>query len=248
MILETFPKIISEMNQAVSGFHKYLLIVLFSMSQAAGQAQTRLSEVDTGRIAPKSIRRFLKQQEKLGMVWFEDFRPSVDETTDTNRFNLNCHRFHLRQSPATAWHAILTTPPSQIWQGRTVSCGFIYSPGSQRVIFPGDNYPGLEPGQIFFIELRILFGLVKFPVGLVVTKVDQGQRTITFSYVSSGPSKGAQTIRLVDDGKGGTEIQHSALHQTGNVIRDRALYPIYHRQAIGEVYRNLKLQLDRLDY
>ena len=189
------------MNQVFSCFHKYLLIILFPIT-IAGQAQTRLSDIDTSRIPQKTIRKFLKDQGKLGIVSFEDFCPSVDETTDASRFDFNCHHFHLRQAPATAWHTFLTAEPTQIWQGQIVSCGFIYSPVSQRVIFPSDNYPGLEPGQIFFIEMRILFGLVKFLVCFVVTKVDPVQRTITFSYVSSGPSKGAQTIRLIDDGKG----------------------------------------------
>jgi hypothetical protein len=234
------------MNQVLSCFHKYFLIILFPIA-IAGQAQTRLSDIDTSRIAQKTIRKFLKDQVKLGIDYFEDFDPSVDETTDASRFDFNCHHFHLRQTPAKAWHTFLTAQPTQIWQGRIVACGFIYSPVSQRGIYPGDNYPGLEAGQIFFIEMRIFFGLVKFPVCFVVTKVDQAQRTITFSYVSSGASKGAQTIRLMDDGKGETEIIHSILHQTGNVIRDRILYPIYHRKAIDEVHRNIQRQLDQLD-
>jgi hypothetical protein len=234
------------MYQAFSRFHKYFLIILFPIT-IDGQAQTRLSDIDTSRIPQKTIRKFLKEQGKLGIDYFEDFRPSIDETTDASRYNFNCHHFHLRQAPVTAWQTLLTAQPTQIWQGQIVACGLVYSPVSQRVIFPGDHYPGLEPGQIFFIEMRILFGLVKFPVGFVVTQVDPVERTITFSYISSGPSKGAQTIRLMDDGKGGTEIRHSTIHKTGNVIRDRTLYPIYHRKAIGEVHRNIKRQLDHLD-
>jgi hypothetical protein len=242
MMFESSPKIISEMNQAFSVFHKYFWILLLPIT-LAGQAQTRLSDIDSGRIPQKTIRKFLKDQGKRGMVYFEDFRPSVDATTDASRFDFKCHHFHLRQTPATAWRTFLTAQPTQIWQGRIISCGFIYSPVSQRVIFPGDNYPGLEPGQIFFVEMRILLGLVKFPVCLVVTEVDPVQRTIAFSYVSSGPSQGTQTIRLIDDGKGETAILHSTIHRTGNVIRDRILYPIYHRKAIGEVHRNIQRQL-----
>jgi len=234
------------MNQVLFCFRKYFSIVLFPITMA-GPAQTPLNDIDTSRIAQKSIRKFLQDQEKLGMVYFEDFRPSVDETTDSGRFNFNCHHFHLRQAPATAWEAFLTAQPTQIWQGHIVSCGLIYSPGSQRVIFPGEDYPGLEPGQVFFLEMRILFGLVRFPVCFVVTEVDPVQRTITFSYISSGQSKGAQTIRLIGDGQGGTEIRHSTIHRTGNVIRDRILYPIYHRKAIGEVHWNIKKELDHLD-
>jgi hypothetical protein len=101
-------------------------------------------------------------------------------------------------------------------------------------------YPGLETGQIFFIEMRVLCGLVKFPVCFMVTQIDESLHAITFSYVSSGSSKGAQTISLVGNGKGGTKIIHSSIHQTENILRDKTLYPIYHRKAIKEVHRNIK--------
>lgn len=233
------------MKRVFPGGIKYLLLLLFPIV-TAGQAQTRLSDIETGRIEQKSIRKFLHAQAKLGMVYFEDFSASVDGTTDRSKFDFDTHSFHLRQAPGSAWHAFLTTPPAKMWRGRTVSCGFIYSPISHRAYFSGDDYPGLAPGQIFFIEMRIFFGLVRFPVCFVVTKVDPEQRTITFSYVSSGASEGEQTIRLMDDGKGETEILHSTIHQTGSVFRDKILYPIYHRKAIRDVHRNIKRHLDHL--
>jgi hypothetical protein len=174
------------------------------------------------------------------MINFEDFQPSVTTQTDTSYFDFNVHRFSLPQPLSVAWNAYLTAHPAQIWQGKVVSCGLIFSPVTKRAIFPEDSYPGLETGQIFFIEMRILCGLVKFPVCFMVTKIDKNKQTITFSYVSSGPSKGSQTIRLIDNGKGGTGIIHSSIHQTENVLRDKTLYPIYHKKAIKEVHRNIR--------
>ena len=227
------------MNQVHPCLRKYILVYLILITGAA-QAQTRLSETDFNRIRQKSIRNFLKGQMESGMVYFEDFRPSVTAQTDTSQFDFNVHHFRLRQAVPLAWNTYITAHPAQIWQGKVVSCGFVYSPVSKRVIFADDNYPGLEPGQIFYIEMRVLCGLVKFPVCFMVTKIDESQRAITFSYVSSGPSKGSQTIRLVDDGKGETEIIHSSNHQTENVLRDKTLYPIYHRKAIQEVHHNIR--------
>lgn len=227
------------MNQACTCFQKYILITLILVTSAV-QAQTRLSGIDNSRVKQKSIRNFLKGQMKTGIVYFEDFRPSVTAQTDTSQFDFNVHHFRLQQSPLLVWNTYITAHPAQIWQGKVVSCGFVYSPVSKRVIFADDKYPGLEPGQIFFIEMRVLFGLVKFPVCFMVTKIDENQHAITFSYVSSGSSKGAQTIRLVGDGKGETEIIHSSIHQTENVLRDKTLYPIYHRKAIQEVHHNIR--------
>jgi hypothetical protein len=226
------------MNRVIPFFQRSILII-FILTSFTTHAQTRLSDIENNRIKQKSIRAFLKNQIEKGIVNFEDFRPSVDAQTDSSQFDSNIHRFHLQQTPAVAWNAYITAHPAKIWQGRIVSCGFIYSPVNKRIIFADDKYPGLESGQIFFIEMRVLCGLVKFPVCFIVTRINESEHSITFSYVSSGSSKGAQTIRLIDSGKGETEILHSSIHQTENVLRDQTLYPIYHRKAIKEVHRNI---------
>lgn len=231
------------MNYTLLNFRKFILIV-FVLISVGSRAQTRLSDINTVLIKQKSIRNFLKGQIEKGIVNFEDFLPSVTTQTDTSQFDFNVHSFRLRQSLPVVWNAYQTSHPAQIWQGKVVSCGFIYSPVSKRVIFGDDKYQGLEPGQIFFIEMRVLCGLVKFPVCFMVTKIDENHHAITFSYVSTGLSKGAQTIRLIDNGKGGTEILHSSIHQTENVLRDKTLYPIYHKKAIKEVHRNIRKLLE----
>lgn len=226
------------MNQVLPSFHRYILII-FILTAFTTQAQTRLSDIDTSRIKQKCIRRFLKSQMDSGIVYFEDFRPSVDEQTDSSRFDFNVHRFHLQQTTAAAWNAYLTAHPAKIWQGKVVSCGFIYPPVSKKIIFSDDSYQGLEFGQIFFIEMRVLFRLIKFPVCFMVTRIDPASHEISFSYIDSGSSKGSQTIKLVDNGKEGTLLLHSSIHQTENVLRDKTLYPIYHRKAIKEVHQNI---------
>lgn len=243
MVFLSILEFIFRMNQIFSCLKLYFFILLVLIS-IAGLAQTRLSDIDTSRMKQKSIRNFLKSQTENGIVNFEDFKPSVNESSDTSRFDSNIHYFCVQQTPEVAWNAYLTSHPAKIWQGKVVSFGFIYSYVSRRVIFSEDSYPGLETGQIFFIEMRILCGLVKFPVCFMVTKIDENKQAITFSYVSSGPSKGSQTIRLTDDVKGGTEIRHSSIHQTENVLRDKTLYPIYHKKAIKEVHRNIRKLLE----
>ncbi len=226
------------MNHVLPSFQRYILII-FILITYASQAQTRLRDTDTSRIKQKSIRNFLKSQMDSGVVNFEDFKPSVDAQADTSKFDSNIHHFQLQQTPAAVWNAYLTAHPARVWQGKIVSCGLIYSPVSKLVIFPDDKYPGLETGQILFIEMRVLCGLVKFPVCFRITQIDENHHAITFSYVSSGSSKGAQTIRLTNDGKGGTKIIHSSIHQTENILRDKTLYPLYHRKAIKEVHSNI---------
>ncbi len=211
------------------------ILVVFS-----SQAQTRLENIKPNCIEQKTIRKFLKRNIENGIANFDDFSPSVTAGTDTGQFDFSSLNFHLQTNLEIVWKTYLTAHPAKIWQSENVNFGFIYSTQRRCIILKNDNYPGLETGQIFFLEMRILLGLFKFPVCFTVTKIDQTKRTISFSYVISSSSKGSQTISFVDDGKDGTKIFHSSLHQTKNRLRDKTLYPIYHRRAIKTIHHNIE--------
>jgi len=230
------------MPQVIFRYRNYLLII-FVLIAFAGHAQTRLCDIDTSRIKQKSIRQFLRTQIENGIVNFEDFNPSVTEQTDTSQFDFNIHRFRLEQSMSKSWNAYLKMHPAQIWQGRITSYGFIYSPSKKQIIYKDDKFPGLEIDQIFVVEMRIFCGLIRFPVCFMVTQIDEIKHAITFSYISSSSSKGSQTIRLIDNGEKGIAILHSSIHKTENVLRDKTLYPTYHKMAIKEVHRNISKML-----
>lgn len=232
----TFAQIAVFMNS----FFRIILLVFFVFCSVAGFSQTPLNSLDINRIKQKSIRKFIVDLERRGIIYFEDLHPSVDSQTDSSKFDTNCHYFRNEHSIDDVWKAYLTVHPAKIWNGRVVSLGFIYSPETKQVVFQEDNYPGLETGQIYFIEMRVFFGLVRFPVSFIVTGVDEEIHSVSFSYIAEGASKGAQTIRLSTNDPTVTEIEHSSIHQTDNVLRDKTLYPIYHKKAIGEVHRNIR--------
>lgn len=218
---------------------RIILSIFFCFCFSSGYSQTKISSLDISRIEQKSLRKFVNELETRGIIYFEDLHPSVDSRTDSSSFDSNCHYFRSKNAIGEVWNAYLNAHPAKIWNGHVVSLGFIYSPTEKRFIFQDDTYSGLGVGQIFFIEMRVFFGLVRFPVSFVVTTVSEKSHTISFSYISEGLSKGAQTIRLSLLGPELTEIVHSSIHQTANVLRDKTLYPIYHKKAIGEVHRNI---------
>lgn len=231
------------MNQNLPRSQIFFIIVFVLISFTC-QSQTRLSDIDTTRIKQKSIRILLKNQIGKGLVNFEDFRPSVDEKTDSSQFEYYESHYFLPQTQATAWNAYLTIHPAKVWQSKVISYGFIYSPVQKSVIFSDDTYPGLEPGQLFFLEFRLISGLVRFPICLLVTQIDRIKHEISFSYIESGPSKGSQTIRLENAGSNETKIIHSSIHKPKTFIRDRIFYPIYHRKAVNEIHRNIRKLID----
>jgi hypothetical protein len=227
------------MNRSYPFLRKFILII-FILISLVGQAQTRLSDIDISRIHQKSIRKFIKDQMERGIETFADFRPSVNGNIDSSRFDFYRHLFSLQQTPAKAWNTYKTAHPDKIWNGKVVSFGFIYSPKNDEIIFQKDAWPGLEPGQLFFLEFRVFCGLYRFPVCFMLTKIDEPTRTILLSYVASGSSTGYQSISLIDNGKGDTEIIHSTIHQPRNILRDKIFYPFYHKKAIGKVHRNIR--------
>lgn len=213
---------------------------LFLLLSILGYSQKRFSEIDFTRISQQTILSFISAQEKMGFTQFDQLLPSVSDTTNICTYDSNCHHFKLKALPEEAWRYYLASHPSRVWNGKVVSCGLIYSPDSDAIIYANDPYDSLCVGQLFFIEMRVFGGLAKFPVCMMVTKIDNLNRTITFSYINSGESKGSQTIQLTENGRGGTKIIHSSYHLTSNPLRDKTLYPIYHKKAISEVHRNVK--------
>jgi len=218
---------------------KIIFFLFFSFCFVSGFSQTKLNSLDLNQIKQKSIRKFIADLETQGVVYFEDLHPSVNSQTDSGKFDSNCHYFRNKHALQEVWNAYLTVHPASIWNGRIVSLGFIYSPRKGQIVFQEDKYDGLELGQVFFIEMRVFFGLVHFPVCFVVTGLNAKQHSISFSYIQEGLSKGAQTIKLIAKNASLTEIKHSSIHLTDNVLRDKTLYPIYHRKAISEVHRNI---------
>jgi hypothetical protein len=202
--------------------------------------QQKLVDTDLSKIPQKSIVDFIVKQQAADVLLFNEFHPSVTDSTNLGEFDTNCHVFKLDASPNTAWSYYLKSHPSEVWNGKVVSCGLIYSPGSEKIIYTNDDYDGIEVGQLFIVQLKVFGGIAKFPVAFIVTKINDNDKSITFSYVRSGESAGDQTIRLVDDGNGGTRIIHSSHHLTSNPLRDKTLYPIYHKKAIAEVHRNIR--------
>jgi hypothetical protein len=224
-------------------FLKKLTFTFLLLNSFCAFAQTRLSDVNMSRIKQKCLREFIKNQIDSGIVNFEDFRPSVNAQTDSSKFNSYVSRFYLKRPLPEARNAYMTIHPAIVWEGKVISYGLIYAPKSKQVIFPEDAYPGLESGQVFFVEMNVLLGIIRFPICFIVTKVDSVNNEFSFSYVESGPSKGSQTIKLLHNNKNETDIIHSSIHKTKNVIRDEAFYPTYHRKAIGEVHRNIRNKL-----
>ena len=86
-------------------------------------------------------------------------------------------------------------------------------------------------------------GLYNLAVGLEIIDIDTTNKSITYSYIQGGKSRGKQTIFFFPAKNGFTEIIHQTAFKSDSYIRDRYLYPYFHRIAINEFHRNMKRSL-----
>ncbi len=221
-------------------FFKITTLAIIMSLHFTSHSESLIKKADSFRIKQKSVLKLIEKLNEKGISDFSELTPSVDENTDTNGFDSNTHIFHNSNQIEDVWTDYLKQHPSKIWNGKTVSMGFIYSPDQKINIFQDDVYPGIKIGQVYFIEMKVLLGIVKFPVCFMITRVDNQKHEIEFSYIDQGVSKGRQTIKLIDEGTRGTRIIHSSIHLTENALRDKTMYPIYHKKAISEVHRNIE--------
>jgi len=104
-----------------------------------------------------------------------------------------------------------------------------------------DNYfTGIDTGQVFYVNLRIMGGIYNLAVGLEIIDINPVNRSITFSYLRGGKSRGEQTLYFRRARKGYTRIIHQTAFKSNSFIRDRYLYPYFHRIAINEFHRNMR--------
>jgi hypothetical protein len=122
-----------------------------------------------------------------------------------------------------------------------VSFGLLISKWQNTVMYRNDEYfAGIDTGQVFYVNLKIMKGLYNLAVGLEIVNIDSTNKSITFSYLKGGKSRGEQTIYFVPTRKGHTEIIHQTAFKSNSFFRDRFLYPYFHRIAINEFHRNMK--------
>ena len=144
------------------------------------------------------------------------------------------------------WDQYLITPPDQAWKGRLVDFGLCYGSQNNEVYLPYQQYPGLEVGQLHFLELNFL-GLAEIAVGHQVTAINSDKNFIKLCYLQGGQSQGSQWIFLRDIGNNRTEVSHFTRYKSDSKFRDNKMYPLLHSWVISLFHRNIaRLAQDEL--
>jgi hypothetical protein len=203
-------------------------------------AQLSIDDIDLERVSQRKIRSYLHMQRERDVHFLSDLKasnPSGKAITDWFSMK-NCYQ--VKASLDELWDVYLNTNLSEAWEGRMVSFGLLISRWNDWICYRNENYESaIDTGQVFFVNLRIMGGLVNLPVGLEIVKVDNSSHTIIFSYLEGNTAQGEQVIEFRQHTDGYTEIIHTANFKSPSDFRDKHLYPPFHTKAINEFHERM---------
>jgi hypothetical protein len=227
---------------------KCIASILLTILMPACYAQYVLNVIDLEQIPQEKVRVMVAslQQEKITRL--SELKSTFTWGQDMKGYCWLESAYRIREAPTVVWEMYNNTSPAESWNGRMVSFGLLISKYQNKVMYREDTYfSGIDTGQVFYVNLRIMRGLYNLAVGLEIIDIDPVNRSITFSYLKGGKSQGEQTIFFIPSRKGYTEILHQTAFKSDSYLRDRYLYPYFHRIAINEFHRNMRNAINKGD-
>jgi hypothetical protein len=204
-------------------------------------SQQKESQIDLTRIPQKKVRALIGAYTEGNSLPFNRLEPTYRKGQNLKGYHFLESDYWVKENPATVWKTYQVTSPAQSWNGHMVSFGMLVSKRQNRIQYRNDPYfSGIDTGQVFFVNLKIMKGLYNLAVGLQIVEIDTLNHTIRFSYLKGGKSMGQQQISFVPTRKGYTHIVHRTVFKSDSYVRDRYLYPYFHRIAINEFHRNMR--------
>lgn len=202
-------------------------------------------DIDLSRILPKKIIDFIHSHNLYQLADFAKLQSFCRKKTDTANFREHSKTYQVDHCAEDLWAVYKTIHPKYAWNGNMIQYGMYYSRTENKLVYIDDEYTGAAVGQIVFIQLRVLGGLVKLAVGHEITAVNDDEKYLETSYLHKGKSLGSQRIYIKEGKNGGAEITHHTIYKSDSKLRDKLLYPFFHTKAITEFHTNIRNHLKR---
>jgi len=203
------------------------------------QQHTKLAQIDLQRIPQKKIREFIQWQINNNMTAPEHLTATYcpGQLTDGYRFHEKVYNF--KPPLEQLWKHYLSVNPSIGWNGDMLSFGLMISKQEKTVTYVGDQYSGAAIGQVMFVQIDILGGLVKVPVAHEIISIDTEKKCLEVSYLKGGKSEGMQRISFFENQDNTTRIVHTTYYRSNSPFRDKVLYPFFHNLVIDQYHENM---------
>jgi hypothetical protein len=215
-----------------------LLFMGFSYQTAVSRGD---ETIRLDAISQRKVRNYLVSRDIAQMTDFSLIHSSWKEEFNKSDFNIQEKEFYLDYDLSSVWESYRHVNAIKMWNGKSVRFGVLLSKPSNTVVYEGNtSSPEIDTGQVYFLNLRMIRGLVNIPVAFEIINIDQIHQLIEFSYIDSNKSKGKQTIQFFDNGDGRTRIAHTSYFKSGSHLRDNLLYPWFHNKFIKEFHGNMR--------
>jgi hypothetical protein len=184
------------------------LLLFFAIIITVNAISQNNCEVDYAKIPQKKIKKLITKKQLCKLINFNKLEPACYSLADSSAYSHHVKSFIIRESIETVWDLCKNTEPKEIWNGKTVQFGMLYSKLVNKILYYNDEYDGMVEGNIVFLNLRLLGGLKKIAVASEVTDINENEHSISFCYIQNGNTEGSQQIRLYKTQDGFTKITH----------------------------------------
>ncbi len=222
--------------------NRIILFMAFGLLPAAMASQD-VSSINLKEIPQKKVRKFIISGAFDKMRDFSLIHSSWKKDAIESDFRVIEKTFNLKVGHTIVWNTYRHANSIEMWDNRSVKLGLLISKSTNTVTYRNnDFFPEIDTGQVYFLRLRLLKGLLNLPVAFEIIKINQEEEIIEFSYLEKNKSKGKQTIHILDGGNGVTNIVHKTYFRSGSLLRDD-LYPFFHKRFIKEFHRNMNRKI-----
>ncbi len=222
-----------------------ILTVLIIFIPFFSKSQHTTADINPDKIHQKHKYKFIHNKYFKKSTVLNDLMPKCYDLSDTESYLTENDTFIVKENINTVWEKYKTISLKDIYCGKIVHFGFIYSKKKNKFIYENDDFDGMHEGQVYFIRLNLLGGIKKLIVAYEITKIDEEKKMIQFCYINNGISEGSQKIFLSKTKDGFTKILHKTLYKSKSKFRDHFLYPVFHRKVVAELHNNLIRSLSK---
>lgn len=202
--------------------------------------QLMLDDIKLELIQQRKVRKCVEDQMEEGKHQFCEIHPSWTSGKDLSSYRKNEMTFFLKGNFQDIWQGYTSANLSDSWNGRKVSFGLLLRKFPGNIFYNHDPIMGVDTGQVYFLNLKIMLGICNLPVAFEIITLDQGKKILEFSYIEGNKSIGVQQVKFVDIGGERTEIIHTSYYKSDSHFRDKWLYPFFHKIIVNDFHRNMR--------
>lgn len=203
-------------------------------------------EIDLKRIPQRKIKALLKSEQLFTLKAFAKLKAICYQETDALPYRRHFKTFLIKKDSTTVWNTYTTIAPSETWKGKMVTFGCQYDRQRRKITYLEDVFNGLTAGQILFMNLRLLGGLINIAVSHEIMEVNESEKFIKICYLEKGASIGTQLLTFIPTAEGFTKVEHKTFYRSNSLFRDKVLYPTLHTKAISEFHKNIREKAEGL--